>query len=45
MWALTVLPTGDEIATVVGQLVDLQSLTFYESDPTDQGLRQLKSAR
>jgi hypothetical protein len=32
---------GDEIAAHVGQLVDLQSLTFYESDLTDEGLRQL----
>ena len=32
---------GDEIAAHVGQLIDLQSLTFYESDLTDQGLRQL----
>ncbi len=32
---------GDEIAAHVGQLVDLQSLTFYESDLTDVGLREL----
>ena len=32
---------GDEIAAHIGHLVDLQSLTFYESNLTDQGLRQL----
>ena len=32
---------GDETAAHVGQLVDLQSLTFSQSDLTDVGLRQL----
>jgi len=32
---------GDKIAMHVGQLVDLRSLTFYESDLTDNGLREL----
>ena len=32
---------GDETAAHIGQLVDLQSLTFYESDLTDEGLCQL----
>ena len=32
---------GDEIAAHVGQLVDLQSLTFSESDLSDAGLRHL----
>ena len=35
-------PTGgDEIAAHVGQLIDLQSLTFSESDLSDAGLRHL----
>ena len=32
---------GDETAAHIGHLVDLQSLTFYESDLTDEGLCHL----
>ncbi|HEX4143895.1 MAG TPA: DUF4375 domain-containing protein [Pirellulales bacterium] len=32
---------GDEIAAHIGQLIDLQSLTFFRSDLTDEGLRHL----